>query len=352
MMSRKIFFHKLSNWEYWPTFMFYLPNIPYVIYLAIKAKSPVFYTATNPRIKNSGDGTESKFKTTLLIPKKHRPKTILATPKQRFSTIQKNIATEKIKFPLIAKPDIGFRGMLVKKINSENELKEYLKKYPIDIIIQEFISLKNECGIFYYRLPNEKSGTITSITLKKFSTVIGNGKSTLSELILEDKRAKIYYDIFQDIHKENMNLVPRKNKEISLTAIGNHSKGTQFKNGNRLISNELIKIISEIEQQIDGWFYGRLDIKYDTFEKFINNKKFKILEINGIISEPTHVFDARTYSYFDAVKAIREHWKIVYKIATTNHKFYNIEYAKTFDFIKEMKELKGYIKKVKILNLQ
>jgi len=350
-MNKKNFLHKLSNWEYWPTFMFYLPNIPYVTYLAIKAKSPVFYTATNPGIKNSGDGTESKYITAQLIPKKHRPKTILVTPNKNFKTVLKNIETEKIKFPLIAKPDIGFRGMLVKKINSEDELKEYLKKYPIDIIIQEFISLKNECGIFYYRLPNEKKGTITSITLKKFSTVIGDGKSTLSELILADERAKIYYDLFQEIHKENMDLVIRKNKEILLTAIGNHSKGTQFKNGNRLISNELIDIISNIEQQIDGWYYGRLDIKYDTFEKFIETKKFKILEINGIISEPTHVFDARTYSYFDAVKAIRKHWKIVYKIATINHKLHNVEYANTRKFIKEMKGLKDYIKKVKELSL-
>ena len=351
-MNKNIFLHKLSNWEYWPTFMFYLPNIPYVTHLAIKAKSPVFYTATNPAIKNSGDGTESKYKTIQLIPKKHRPKTILVTPKQRFSTVLKNIEDNKIKFPLIAKPNIGFRGMLVKKVNSENELKEYLKKYPIDIIIQEFISLKNECGIFYYRLPNEKKGTITSITLKKFSTVIGDGKSTLSELILADERAKLYYDLFQEIHKENMDLIIRKNKEVLLTAIGNHSKGTQFENGNGLISNELTDVISNIEQQIDGWYYGRLDIKYDTFEKFIENKKFKILEINGIISEPTHVFDARTYSYFDAVKAIREHWKIVYKIATINHKLYNIEYANTRKFIKEMKGLKGYIKKVKELSLQ
>ena len=351
-MSRKVFFHKLSNWEYWPTFMFYLPNIPYVIYLAIKARSPVFYTATNPGIKNSGDGTESKYKTTQLIPKKYKPKTILVTPNKNFKTVLKNIETEKIKFPLIAKPDIGFRGMLVKKVNSENELKKYLKKYPIDIIIQEFISLKNECGIFYYRLPNEKKGTITSITLKKFSTVIGDGKSTLSELILADERAKLYYDLFQEIHKENMDLVIRKNKEILLTAIGNHSKGTQFKNGNRLISNKLTDIISNIEQQIDGWYYGRLDIKYDTFEKLIDDQKFKILEINGIISEPTHVFDARTYSYFDAVKAIGKHWGIVYKIATINHKLYNVEYANTRVFIKEMKELKGYIKKVKELSLQ
>ncbi len=347
MMSRKVFFHKLSNWEYWPTFMFYLPNIPYVIYLAIKAKSPVFYTATNPEIKNSGDGTESKYKTIQLVPEKYRPKTVLVTPNEHFKTVLKNIEAEKIKFPLIAKPDIGFRGMLVEKINSENELKEYLKKYPLNIIIQEFITYKNECGIFYYRLPNEKKGTITSITLKKFSTVIGNGKSTLSELILADERAKIYFDLFQEIHKENMLLTPNDSEEILLTAIGNHSKGTEFLSGNDLISDKLINTIDSINKQINGWYYGRLDIKYNTIEKLENGEDFKILEINGIISEATHVFDSKKYSYFDALKAIKNHWKIVYKIATINHKLYGVKYAKTFAFLKDMKGLRSYIKTIK-----
>ncbi|PHR74024.1 MAG: D-alanine--D-alanine ligase [Lutibacter sp.] len=350
MMNRKVFFHKLLNWEYWPTFMFYLPNIPYVIYLAIKAKSPVFYTATNPAIKNSGDGTESKYKTVQLIPKKYRPKTVFATPNEDFKTVLMNIETEEIKFPLIAKPDIGFRGMLVKKINSENELKEYLKKYHINIIIQEFITYKHECGILYCRLPNEKKGTITSITLKKFSTVIGNGKSTLSELILIDERAKIYYNLFQEIHNENMLLIPKHGEEVILTAIGNHSKGTEFLGGNDLINERLINTIDTINKQINGWYYGRLDIKYDTFEGLEKGDNFKILEINGIISEATHVFDSKKYSYFDAVKAIKNHWKTVYNIAIINHKIYGVKYAKTFTFLKDMKGLRNYIKKVKKLS--
>ena len=351
-MNKRNFFHKLTNWEYWPTFMFYIPNVPYAFYLAAKARSLVFYTATNPGIKSSGNGTESKYKTIQLIPKKHRPKTILVTPKERFKTVLKNIELEKIKFPLIAKPDIGFRGMLVKKINSEDELKEYLKKYPIPIIIQEFIKYKNECGIFYYRIPTKKNGTITSITLKKYATVIADGKSTLSELILADERAKMYHDLYKEIHKENMDLVPRKNKEILLTVIGNHSKGTEFLNGNQLISRELTQILDQINKEIDGWYYGRIDLKYNTFEELENGKNFKILEINGIISEPTHVFDARTYSYFDAVKAIKKHWKIVYQVAKANHKIYGVKYTKTRDFINEMKELRNYIKTVEKLSLK
>ena len=44
------------------------------------------------------------------------------------------------EFPLIIKPNIGFRGLLVKKINSEREL--------LDIGIQEYLDQQNAISIF------------------------------------------------------------------------------------------------------------------------------------------------------------------------------------------------------------
>ena len=77
-----------------------------------------------------------------------------------------------------------------------SELKSYLKRNDVDVIIQEFIDYKNECGIFYSReFQIKKSGEISSITLKKFLTIKGDGISTLSKLILNDKRAYLYYDL-------------------------------------------------------------------------------------------------------------------------------------------------------------
>ena len=60
-------FKKLTNWEYWPWYMFYVPNVPYAAYLAIRAKNLVFFSATNPAIKYSGNGSESKYRTTQFL---------------------------------------------------------------------------------------------------------------------------------------------------------------------------------------------------------------------------------------------------------------------------------------------
>ncbi len=328
--------------------MFYVPNLPYVFYLAARAKHTAFFSAANPALKSAGNGTESKYDTILLVPEKHRPKTILAKANSDFNTVLKNIEKEKIAFPLIAKPDIGFRGLLVQKIYSEKELKSYLNEYPINTLIQEFLDEKNECGIFYHRNPNSKKGKISSITLKRFLSVIGDGTSTLKELILADERAMLYIDLFEKIHQKEIDLIPKKGKKMALTAIGNHSKGTEFINGNHLISTALEKTFDTLSTTIPGWFYGRIDVKYNSFKE-LENGNYKILEINGIISEPTHIYDSTNYTYFKALKSIRTHWKYVFNVATINHKNYGIPYKSSRKFITEMIELRAYIKKIKNL---
>jgi len=337
---------KIFNWEHWPTAFFYVPNLPYSFYLAIRAKHAAFFSAVNPCIKSSGNGTESKYTTIQLVPKKHRPTSFLVTKQTLFSDVIADIKKLSISFPLIAKPDIGFRGLLVEKIDTENDLQLYLKKYPINILIQEFLSEQHECGIFYHRIPTEEKGKISSITLKRFLSVIGDGKSTLEELILADKRAKLYIDLFKKNHQNKLKKIPRNKKEIPLTVVGNHSKGTEFINGNYLISKKLEKVFDVFNKSIPGWYYGRIDIKYATFDELLNGH-FKVLEINGIISEPTHIYDSEKYTYFKALKAIRTHWKFIFKIATINHKKYNVQYKSTKKFIEEMFELRAYIKKIK-----
>lgn len=346
-MKRSAFLEKLLNWEYWPSAMFYLPNVPYGIYLALKARSIVFFTAANPAIKSSGSGAESKYKTIMLVPKKHRPKSVFITPKTNFKVILSELKKAEINFPLIVKPDVGFRGLLVKKIKNEDELHNYLKNYPINIIAQEFLDYKHECGIFYHRNPKNRKGKITSITLKRFLSVIGNGTSTLQQLILADERAKLYIKLFADIHKEKMNNIPLKDQVIKLTDVGNHAKGTQFINGNHLISEKLEQTFDELNFNVKGWYYGRVDIKYNSFKELEEGINFKILEINGVISEPTHIYDSANYNYFKALKSIRSHWKYLFHIAYYNNRKLFIPYKGFLEFVNELTELKNYSNKIK-----
>lgn len=350
-MRLKSFLFRLTHWEHWPTFMFYAPLIPFFIYKIIRAGNPIFFLVTNPSILYSGCGTESKYITLLKAPKQYQPESILIPENTNYEDIIIQLKSSNISFPLIVKPDKGFRGYLVKKIDHKKQLENYFSKINIPIIIQEFIDYDNEIGVFYHRNPGEPKGQITSITIKKYLTLNGNGIKTLSELILNDNRAFLYYDLLKKIHLEKMDEIVPKNNKITLSVIGNHSKGTQFINGSELINQELENLFNLLSHQIKGWYYGRVDLKYQTFENLCKGNNFKIIEINGIISEPTHIYDAsKGASYFDALNSIKDHWKILTKIALKNHKDNNLEYPKFYPFIQHMKQLHKQSKILKKLN--
>jgi hypothetical protein len=341
-MHKLGFIKRFTQWEYWPSYMFYLPNLPYAFYLAIKARNATFYSAVNPAIKNSGNGTESKFKTIELIPNPYKPKTLLVSKKRNFQNIIKQLHQQGIDYPIIVKPDIGFRGMLVEKIYSDHALKAYLEAYPIALIIQEFIDLPQECGIFYHRLPGEIKGKITSLTLKSFLSVKGDGVSSLGNLIKYDARARHYIDKLATDHKDQWHLIPKKEETVWLSAIGNHSRGTQFINGNHLIDSELTTMLDTLSSKIKAWYYGRIDVKYKDFESLKQGKDFYILEINGTISEPTHMYDPYHTTYFKALKTIRQHWKIMFSIAKRNIQN-GIKPRPFIAFWKDVMDLKKYL---------
>ncbi|MET2984378.1 ATP-grasp domain-containing protein [Aureibaculum conchae] len=350
MIKAKIFFTKLFHSEHWPTFLFYAPLLPYFLYKAIRAKNLTLPLIVNPAIKYSGIGTESKSKTLQLLPKAYSPKSILILPETEFNSVLKLLLKADILFPLIAKPDIGFRGYLVKKINNQTDLENYLKKNTIAIILQEYVGYEKEIGLFYYKIPEETKGKITSVTLKKFITVKGNGVDNLSKLILEDKRAFLYYKIFEKLHQEKFFNIPKKGEVIKLTVIGNHSKGTQFINGNHLIDTELVHFLDKLTENISGFYYGRFDIKYESLEKLKKGENFKVLELNGIISEPTHIYDSDKGNYFASLKSIFNHWQIMNTIARKNHDDFNVSYPPLQPSLKELSFLRKYSKKITRLN--
>ncbi|MFD1315777.1 D-alanine--D-alanine ligase [Namhaeicola litoreus] len=351
-MGLKTFFIKTTQWEYWPSYLYYLPLFPFFLKKTIAAKSLVYFSATNPGIFYSGNGTESKYQTLMLLPKEYRPKSIFIKKNENLDKVLIECKAENINFPCILKPDIGFRGYMVKKIENEKMFKNYLSTFPFDVILQDFIDYKNEIGVFYYRMPTSQKGKITSITIKKYLKIFGDGQSTLEELILKDSRASLYLDLLKNIQHQNLQKIYPKNEEILLSEIGNHSKGTQFLNGNHLINEKLTALIDKISFQTEGWYYGRLDLKYDNFDDLLNGKNFKIIEINGIISEPTHIYDAThpEASYLEAIETIKQHWLIIDEIAKMNTANNEIKLPTLKEYINNLKFLRNYSKELKRIN--
>ena len=288
----------------------------------------------------------------MLLPKNRRPASFFLKAEDNFEKVEKIMTQNDMRFPVILKPDVGFRGYMVKKIDNIQDLKAYLKLFNHPKILQEFVDYPNEMGVFYHRYPNKSSGEITSITLKKYLTIEGDGRSALEQLIRKDERAVLYFDLLKIIHEKNLDYVYPKGEKIILSFIGNHSKGTQFLNGNHLISSKLTEIIDQISRETEGWYYGRIDLKYDSFEKLLDGGEFKILEINGIISEPTHIYDAshKDCTYFSAIKSIKDHWERMDQIAKLNYAEHQSKIPSIKDYLKNLNWLRNYSNELKKLN--
>ena len=318
-------FIKLFNWEYWPFHVVYFPVYPYYLFLSLKARSLFFFNTSNPAIRNGGFLMESKKDIYDLIPSEYYPSTLFfktTTPPQK---IIASIKQQNLKYPLIGKPDIGMKGMMVKKLENENDLVGYASNSKVDFLIQEFIPYQNEVGIFYYRYPNESTGFISGIVRKEFLTVTGDGISTVEQLLLKNKRAVLQLPILRIKEKDKMHCVLKKDEELVIVPYGNHVRGAKFLDDSCMIDEELTNTIDGICKRVNGFYFGRLDIRYNTWQELKQGKNFSIIELNGSGSEPTHIYDPG-HSIFRAWKEIAKHLKILYRISKMNHRLQKTPY--------------------------
>ena len=112
--------------------------------------------------------------------------------------------------------------------------------------------------------------------------------------------------------------VLEKGEKLQLGSIGNHCRGTKFCDANYLISEKLNQSFRDISENFAGFYYGRYDVKANSFED-LEAGKVKIIEVNGYSSEPGHLYDPKT-SIWKAYKDYFWHISQMSKIARNNHK--------------------------------
>ena len=208
---------------------------------------------------------------------------------------------------------ISFDSVLWEKLD-ENALADYLKNINAPFIIQELIDYPLELSVLHYRMPDAEKGKITSICIKKTLSVVGDGQSTVLELMQKMPRATLQLARFQSNYPERLTQIPAKGKEVELEPIANHSRGTTFLNGNHLHSEKLEKAFDKIAFQMDDIYYGRFDLKCQSIELLEEGKELNILEFNGVAGEPAHIYDP-SFPVWKAYRDIYKHFKIIYKIS-------------------------------------
>ncbi len=327
---------RIPHHEHWPWWMLVAPFWPFWIWYGIRLRNLTWFTAVNPGIEDGGFMGESKKAIQGIIPLELQPKTFYVDEENVFEKVKQNI---DLPYPYIAKPDVGGRGRKIAIIKNEGDLESYNDTVGEEYMLQEMIEAPLELGVFFVKIPNAPKGFVTSVTSKGFLQVVGDGVSSIRELMKKNARAEMQVDrisAFIDLNK-----IPSKDETVLLEQIGNHSLGTKFINESHRINDRLHQVFNEIVNRIDGFYYGRFDLRVTNWEDLYSGKNISILELNGLTSDVTHVFDP-TFPTKDVFKVQYAHIKKAYRIAKQNLKAGTratplFELArKTFGAIREM----------------
>lgn len=232
--------------------------------------------------------------------------------------------------PVICKPDKGERGRAVRLELTKEGVIDYCKTNTEPFVLQRYHPGPLELGILWIRHvdsitnPNYSgpSGFIYAITIKHFPSLVGDGHHSLRWLILTHQRYRAQAKVFLTRFADRLDWIPSNGEKFPLGFAGNHAQGAMFTDGSHLITPELSEKLCAIADRFntdgsdgDGGFdIGRFDIRCKSFEQLKMGEGFGIVELNGLTSEPTNIYDPDR-SLFWAWGVLGGYWKHAEKLA-------------------------------------
>ena len=306
-------------WEFWPAWLFQLPVGLWIAWLALRHRSVTLFSAANPAIEDGGIVGESKSAILRLLP----PEWVIpwftvrpGAPDQRLRAAVEGIAQAGWSWPVVMKPDVGERGVGVRWAQGPGDLEGYLAREPGAVVVQQAHDGPFEVGLFYVRHPDASTGHLFSITDKRFPVVFGDGRATVAELIERHPRYRLQADVFL-ARQADVDRVPAAGEAVSLGRAGNHCQGTEFRDGRHLHTAALEAAVEAIARRIDGFHFGRFDVRYASREALARGEGFAIVELNGVTSEATHIYDPDA-SLVAAWRTLMTQWSLAFAIGAAN----------------------------------
>lgn len=315
---------RLTEYEFWPMSVFYLPVYGYLLFLMWKHRSLTAFTAANTTMPHGGFALESKREIldSLAEPADGcgvAPFVSLSANDDhldRWEILERFLETSDQRYPLVLKPDIGERGQGVAVVRDDESVQKYLGRCKEDVIAQKFAP-GLEFGVFYYRRPDAEMGEIFSITEKKLLSVTGDGERTLEELILADDRAMRMARYFLKRFGPRIAEVPLQGESVPLTELGTHCRGALFLDASEHATPELRKTVDTFSKQFEGFHFGRYDLRVPSIDDLRGGRNLIVLELNGVSSESTNIYDPK-HRIWDAWRTLWRQWEIAFEIGAAN----------------------------------
>jgi membrane protein DedA with SNARE-associated domain len=326
----------VSSAERIPNNILYIPVVLRWLLLAIRYRSLTLPTAANPMIETGGFMGESKSSVMNMVGEEQ--KRWLADfvvlrrdgedPQKDLEKAAALMEARGLNFPIVAKPDIGWNGYGVNLVEDRDHLLKYLSAFPpdADLLLQRPVNHDGEAGVFYVRIPGEPSGNLYSLTLRYYPFVIGDGASTLTELIRGDPRTRMRADFYLGgkphhlgFSKEDLEHVPQAGELIRLAFIGSLRVGGLYRDASHLMTPALTRRFDEIARSMPEFYYGRFDIRFESTDLLKEGMGFSIIEINGAGAEAIQAWDPdvpvrRLYREFFKAQSL------LFKVGSMNRK--------------------------------
>jgi membrane protein DedA with SNARE-associated domain len=301
---------KVAAAERIPPVLFYLPLALNWLRLGFRHRSLTLPSAANPAIVTGGMWGETKssyfydvaaaerqwIADFVVVKRGNNPNGLPSD----IGHAQRALIDAGLDFPLVAKPDIGWHGRGVCRIDNTAELENYIAHFPEDaaLMLQRYVPHAGEAAVLYARVPGEVTGRIQSLTLRYFPHVVGDGRQTLRALIAADERAqwKARLHLGADPShcgpsEAELDRVPARGEAVRIALIGNQRAGALYRDGRRYLTAALEARFDAIARSMSEFHYGRFDLRFDSLEALMCGDGFAIVEINGIGGEAIDCWD-------------------------------------------------------------
>ena len=200
-----------------------------------------------------------------------------------------------LTFPVVAKPDLGWCGFGVRRIDDALDLADYLARYPRGetLMLQRYLDEPGEAGLFYVRHPEQPRGRLLGILLRHYPQVTGDGVRSVAQLVAADPRLqRAVLHPHEHECRYDPDEVPASGDRVRLSLIGSIRVGGRYEDGSAFASEELTTAVEAIARDMPQFHVGRFDVRYRSLAE-LRAGRFIIMEVNGAGSEAVHAWDPK-----------------------------------------------------------
>lgn len=270
-----------------PKWLLCIPLVAQWFWLGLRYRSLTLPSCVNPAIETGGLAGETKLETLSLIASEHAGWVAPTSPVPPGADSQTVCVAAGLSFPLIAKPNIGWCGYGVRRIDDVAQLAAYAAEFPANAtyLLQAFVPGPLEAGLFYMRRPCETLGHLIAIAVRHQPQVIGNGTHSVAQLAAADARLRR-----TKLPPEAAACIPRAGQPVMLSTVASLRVGGRYENAFALHTPGLEARVDAIARSMGGFNFGRLDVRF-TSTAALQAGMFQIIEINGAGSEAIQFWD-------------------------------------------------------------